>query len=237
MLANDVKIGAFPPFEFILAAFDGAYTEKGENDPSALTVWGLWMQGMGEDAMPGDLGNPKVMLMAAWQKRLTLHGGAEPEIRKGETKIEFESRRRESWGVVEHIADTCRKHRVDKLLIESKATGITVAQEMRRLFSREKWTVQLVDPGKLDKVARAYAIQHLFSDGMIWRPETEWAQMVEDQCASFPKGAHDDLVDTTSMALTHMRRMGFAARSDESRAAVEEMLFPSRPKPKRLYEV
>jgi hypothetical protein len=34
--------GKFPPFEYIIASLDGAYTEKEENDPSALTVWGVF---------------------------------------------------------------------------------------------------------------------------------------------------------------------------------------------------
>jgi hypothetical protein len=32
----------FPPMDFIVAALDTAYTEKAENDPSALTVWGVF---------------------------------------------------------------------------------------------------------------------------------------------------------------------------------------------------
>ena len=45
----------------------------------------------------------------------------------------------------------------------------------------------------MDKVGRAYSVQHLFADGLVWRPDTDWAQMVEDQFAIFPKGSHDDL--------------------------------------------
>lgn len=228
MLANDVKVGSFPPLEFVLASFDGAFTEKRENDWSALTIWGVWLTPQGE---------PKVILMDAWHKRLPIHGQADNLIKGAdETPEEFKLRRQQHWGVVEHIAATCKKHKIDKLVIEAKGPGYSLAQEMRRLYSREPWTVQLYDPGQLDKVVRAWTVQHLFADGMIWRPETEWARMVEDECAKFPRGAHDDLVDTAVQALVILRKSGFAARSDESKAALEEMLYPSRPPTRILYQ-
>lgn len=237
MRRNDVRRGAYPPFEFILATFDGAYTEKTVNDPSAMTVWGVWLETNEDQRELQQIGSPKLMLIDAWRKRLTLHGKAAVAPVYGETKEEFEERKREGWGIVEHLAATCRKHKIDKLLIEAKATGITVAQEMRRLYSNEGWTVQLVDPSRMgDKTARVYTVLHLFADGVVWRPETDWAQMVEDECASFPRGTHDDLVDCVTMALTHLRQMRLAVRAQESHDAIMERLYPSKPQAKRLYE-
>ena len=37
---NDVKFGAYPSFDYIVASFDGAFGTKLENDWSAFTVWG-----------------------------------------------------------------------------------------------------------------------------------------------------------------------------------------------------
>jgi predicted phage terminase large subunit-like protein len=158
-------------------------------------------------------GNRRIMLVYAWQDRLEL--GA----------------------LVTSVAKLCTKFKIDKLLIESKAAGISVAQELRRLFSREDWGIQLVDPGRGDKVARAYAIQHLFSDGMIYSPDFEWAEKIISQAESFPKGAHDDLVDSMTQALTHLRLIGFAQKPVEIVAEkAESMLYkPHRPQP--LYPV
>ena len=233
--ANDVKPGVFPIFEFVLASFDGAFTEKKENDFSALTIWGAWVETSEEQRFSEHFGTPRLMLMHAWHKRLTLHGKTEIIRRPDETKEEFEDRRKLGWGVVEHIAADCKKFKVDKLIIENKANGISVEQEMRRLFSREPWTVALHDPGKLDKVARAYTVQHLFADGLIWRPDTDWGQLVEDELASLPRGAHDDLADSSINAVIHLRRMALAQRKDESHAAIENMLFPSTPPPQRRH--
>lgn len=234
--SNDIKPGMFPTFEFVLASFDGAFTEKKENDYSALTIWGVWVETSPEQRFSEHFGTPRLMLIWAWRKRLTLHGRTDIEPLLGETKTEFEERRRQSWGVVEHIAADCKKHHVEKLIIENKANGITVEQEMRRLFSREQWTVALHDPGRMDKSARAYTVQHLFADGLVWRPDTDWAQLVEDELASLPRGQHDDLADASINAIIHLRRMNLAQRKDESHASIENMLYGQAPRKKLHYE-
>lgn len=237
MSENDVRAGAYPVFDYVVASFDGAYTEDEDNDPSALTVWGLWFQTTEDERDMGLVGRPQLMLVNAWRKWLTLHGDTRSLFRKpDETEAGFKLRSKENWGVIEHIIETCKRFHVDKLLIERKATGITVEQELRRLCARESFMIQSIDPKRVDKTARAYATVSMFTDGMIWRPETEWAQMVEDECASFPRGHHDDLVDTTTQALNYLRRSGFASRSDEVSSRVDEMLFPTKPKKKVFYE-
>ena len=229
--ANDIGRGRYPPFEYVIASFDGAFGQKLENDYSALTVWGVWAETSEDQRIHEHFGTPSVMLISAWRKKLTLHGTADAlTIYPGETKEEFEDRRQAAWGLVEWIAHTCRRLHVNKLLIEAKANGFDVASEMRRLYNREEWMVVTDDPGKLDKVARAYSVQHLFADGRIWRPETDWALMVEDELAQLPRGAHDDLADTAVAALRHLRRMGLLVRADENAAAVQELIMPSAPK-------
>lgn len=225
MAANDVKPGKFPEFEFVLASADTAFTEKKQNDYTALVIIGAWIETSQEQRYSEQFGTPRLMLIHAWHKRLTLHGTTEVFPRRGETPKEFEARKKEGWGVVEHIASDCKKFKVDKLIIENKASGITVEQEMRRLFSREPWTVALHDPGRMDKVARAYTVQHLFADGLVWRPDTDWGQLVEDELASLPRGRHDDLADAMINGIIHLRRMDLAKRKDESHTAIEQMLY------------
>ena len=106
---------------------------------------------------------------------------------------------------------------VDRLLIESKAAGISVAQEISRLVGfTGKFGIELINPQKYgDKVARVHSIQHLFSEGLVYAPDKEWADMVIQQAAVFPRGSHDDLVDSLSMALRYMRDVGLLLRKDE----------------------
>ena len=194
----------FPPFDYVIASLDTAYTSKKENDYSALTIWGVWTDKQD---------NRRIMLIYAWQDRL-----------------EFPP-------LVKQVAKLCNQFKVDKLLIESKAAGISVSQELRQQFGRENWGIQLVDPGRGDKVARAYAIQHLFADGMIYAPEFDWAEKIISQAESFPRAAHDDLVDSMTQALLHLRTIGFAQKPTEIHADKTDLLMYKPQNVKPLYPV
>lgn len=203
----------FPQCEFIVASLDGAFGQKQENDYSALTIWGVFRDTQNAPVVPTayleqtlggvrnrvpdrivqqKFGRPRVILMNAWQKRLPLHG---PEIERepGETEAQYMRRSMQHWGVVEWVAYSCKRFRIDTLLVEAKANGIDVANEIRRQHAGDGYGVQLIDPGRLDKVARAYSVQHLFADAMIYAPDREWADEVITQMSVFPKSAHDDL--------------------------------------------
>ena len=82
------------------------------------------------------------------------------------------------------------------LLVENKASGHSVAQELRRVYGYDEFAVQLIDPKGVDKLARLYSIQHLFAEGLIYAPDRSWADAVITQAAQFPRAKHDDLVDT-----------------------------------------
>lgn len=201
------KEDKFPVFEYLLASLDTAYTTKQENDPSALTIWGLFRD---------QANNPKVMLVWAWQDRLEFHA------------------------LCQKIIDICTVDRrpllhsrfpVDKLIIEAKAAGYSVAQELYRIAGMTgRFGIELIDYAKgkhtPDKVARVHSIQHLFADGMIYAPDRAYADMVINQCAMFPKASHDDLVDTVSQALRYLRDYGFALnRQEHALVEAEEMRY------------
>ena len=157
--------------------------------------------------------HPKVMLIYAWAERLEFHE------------------------LVQKVQETMEDYGVDKLLIENKANGISIAQEMRRLFGHEDFMVQLIDPKGQDKLARLYSIQHLFAEGLIHAPNKPWADMVINQLAVFPKGKHDDLVDTTSMALKHLRDLGLLVRNAEWTADLDRSRMHEGAPPDPLYPV
>ena len=60
-----------------------------------------------------------------------------------------------------------------------------------------------------DKIARANAVAPVFESGMVWAPQTKWAEELIEECAAFPKGDNDDLVDSTTQALLRFRQGGF----------------------------
>ena len=101
----------------------------------------------------------------------------------------------------------------DACIVEKKAAGAPLIYEMRRMGI----PLQEYTPGKgSDKIARVNAISDLFASGFVWCPDTRWAEEVMEECASFPNGEHDDLVDSTSQALLRFRQGGFIRlNSDE----------------------
>ena len=101
----------------------------------------------------------------------------------------------------------------DTLIVEKKAAGAPLIYELRRMGI----PISEYTPSKgNDKIARVNAISDLFASGLVWCPETRWADEVMEECASFPNGDHDDLVDSTSQALLRFRQGGFIRlHSDE----------------------
>ena len=60
-----------------------------------------------------------------------------------------------------------------------------------------------------DKHTRVNAVSPLFESGQIWAPvHLQFAQEVIEECAAFPYGDHDDLVDSTTQALMRFRQGG-----------------------------
>jgi hypothetical protein len=46
---------------------------------------------------------------------------------------------------------------------------------------------------------------------MIYAPDESWAHEVIEECAAFPNGTHDDLVDSTTQALMRYRQGNFVS--------------------------
>lgn len=208
-LWND-PFDAYPPLEFVLVSVDTAYTKKEENDPSACTVWGLFREN----------GAPRIMLLYAWRKHLELHGKYEPRG-DNESNEDFRRRTQPLWGLIEWIAYTCRRYKADRLIIEGKASGLSVAQEIQRLYGYEGWGVEIVQP-QADKVARAHAVQPIFSQLLVYAPDRDWADMVIDEMSTFPKGRYKDLTDSTTQAMKFLRDSNMIVHRHELEAEFEE---------------
>ena len=112
--------------------------------------------------------------------------------------------------------DEYRYWNPDNVLIEAKATGTPLQQELRKMGI----PIQMYSPGGRrhgqDKVSRANAVAPLLESGMIWYPQDEeWAQEMVEECAAFPVGSHDDQVDSAVMAWTRFRAGNFISLEDD----------------------
>lgn len=95
----------------------------------------------------------------------------------------------------------------DAFIVEKKSAGTALYQELRRTGM----PVQEYTPhrGTGDKLARLNSVSDIISSGLVWVPETRWAEEVIEEIAGFPFMSHDDLVDSTVMALMRFRQGGF----------------------------
>tara|TARA_R100001086_G_scaffold148975_1_gene78924 strand:+ start:2723 stop:4237 length:1515 start_codon:yes stop_codon:yes gene_type:complete len=171
-----------PPCEYLIQSYDTAFLKSSMADYSAITTWGVFYpEGqIGEEFYDGTV--PHIILLDCIKGRYSF-----PELKA----VAYEQY--SEW-------------EPDVVIIESKATGIPLTQELRNLGI----PVQNFTPSKgNDKVARVNASTPLFESGMVWAPDTKFAYDIIEECAAFPAGDHDDLVDSTTQALLRFRQGGF----------------------------
>jgi predicted phage terminase large subunit-like protein len=138
-----------------------------------------------------------VMVIDCWQDRLQY-----PDLRP-KVKEEFE--------VV--YGDGKDKKRVDLILVEDKAAGISLIQDLQRAHL----PVRAYNPGRADKTQRLNIVSNIIAHGRVWIPESsknkgyvkDWAEGMVSQVCSFPESAHDDYVDSMTQALRYLRDSGW----------------------------
>ena len=179
----------FPKFEFIIQSYDCGYKDGAANDPTGCITLGAFK--------PMD-GGMCVMVIDCWQEKLTY-----PDLRP---KIidEFES----------VYGEGKEKKRVDLLLVEDKAAGISLIQDLQRAHL----PVIGYNPGRADKTQRLSIVSNIIRAGRVWVPESgqrkgfvrDWAEGMVSQICSFPEGTvHDEFVDCISQGLRYLRDAGW----------------------------
>jgi predicted phage terminase large subunit-like protein len=101
----------------------------------------------------------------------------------------------------------------ETVLIEAKASGLPLTYELRKMGI----PVINYTPSKgNDKHTRVNSVAPLFEAGQIWAPvDKEFAQEVIEECAAFPYGDHDDLVDSMTQAVMRFRQGGFVDHPED----------------------
>ena len=95
----------------------------------------------------------------------------------------------------------------DSFIVEKKSSGVALYQELRRTgMNISEFTPHR---GSGDKLARLNSVADMIASGLVWVPQTRWAEEVVEEIAGFPFMSHDDLVDSTVMALMRFRQGGF----------------------------
>jgi len=135
---------------------------------------------------PGEA--PHLILLDAFKERLEF-----PELRK-------------------EALEQYRYWKPDTVIIEAKASGLPLTYELRKIGIP---VINFTPSKGQDKHSRVNAVSPMFESGMIWAPDEEFADEVIEECASFPYGDNDDLVDSTTQALMRFRQGGFVRLPDD----------------------
>lgn len=95
------------------------------------------------------------------------------------------------------------------ILIEDKSAGASILQDLRL---ETRLPVLAIEP-EADKVTRMAVETPAIEAGRVWLPESApWLVEYERELASFPHGAHDDQVDSTSQFLRWARTRAASVR-------------------------
>lgn len=204
-----------PRCEFILLSYDTAIEEGEENDYSAMTAWGIFKA---ESTLPSVRQQMQyhVIMIGAWRDRLEL-----PSLME----------------IIEHHV---ARFKPDLLVVEKRASGHQVIQELRR----KRWPVKAWLPpgikGAKGKVPRAHAAAYVMEQGTVWYMPGPATTLVREECAAFPNATYKDWTDTVTQALIFFRdRFLLSIPSDEldldEKAEKAEREFLAKRAQRRLY--
>ena len=168
-----------PPCEFILQSWDTAFEKHNRADFSAGTTWGIFTN-------PEDNDQQNIILLDVYKKR-------------------------SEWtDLKKDVYQLYKDWNPDGLIIEKKAAGAPLIYELRSMGV----PVQEYTPSRgtraapNDKFARLSSVSDIIASGKVWVPATRWADELVDEIAAFPSGEHDDLLDSTVLALMRFRAGG-----------------------------
>jgi predicted phage terminase large subunit-like protein len=101
----------------------------------------------------------------------------------------------------------------ETVLIESKASGLPLTYELRKMGIP---VINFTPSKGNDKHTRVNSVAPLFESGCIWAPtHKDFAQEVIEECAAFPYGDNDDLVDSMTQAVMRFRQGGFIEHPED----------------------
>jgi len=201
-----------PVFDYVVQSVDPAYTAKTTNDPTAFSTWGVFSHD----------GRRGAMLLDCWADHLAF-----PELR---TKLIDE------WRSVYGRTSSRKGKKADILLIEAKASGLSLIQDLRQA----NLPATPYNPGNADKINRAHQASPVLELECLWIPESgkdkgkpvTWARPFLSELEKFPNAARDDYTDSFTQAIIFLRDGGWFEMPVVEEEEVEEVDYYQK---KRTY--
>jgi len=175
-----------PTCEFIIQTYDTAFSTRTTADYSVIQTWGIFSLYEQNEMGIEDFA-PNLILLGNVRGRFEY-----PELRRTAQML-------------------YSKHKPDVCIIEKKASGQSLIQDMRR----SGLPVKDYTPDR-DKVARAYAASPIMEAGRVWIPKNKkWADELIEELTRFPHAAHDDQVDALVMAIHYLKESWHVTHPDD----------------------
>ena len=192
-----------PRFDWVIMSLDTAYTEKsidkkGDPDPTACSVWGVFHHEK----------RSNVMLLDCWEDHLGL-----PDLmRRVKKELNVSYGEDEDQALIKPMFGNSKPmtsgRKPDILLIEDKGSGIS----LRQMLAESGIEAYAYNPGRADKVSRLHIVSPIFAQKRVWVPESNkfagkprtWCDPLISQLCSFTgEGStkHDDFVDSTTQSM------------------------------------
>jgi len=207
-----------PPLQHVIQSYDTAFLKKETADYSAITTWGVFYP---DADSPANLIYVIQSYDTAFLKKetadysaITTWGVFYPDadspanlilLDAVKERLEFPELRRKALEQYSYW-------KPETIIVESKASGLPLTYELRKMGIP---VVNFTPSKGNDKHARVNAVAPLFESGMIWAPEQKFAEEVIEECAAFPYGDNDDLVDSMTQAVMRFRQGGFVSHPED----------------------
>lgn len=174
---------AMPEIVYLVHVWDTGYEDTELVAFSACTIWGVFFD-------PRE-NQYAVILLGRYRERKLF-----PDLRRDAKELY------EKWNARDHGGP------VDAVLIEPKASGKSLIQELQRAgVPAFEWAPERVGGREVGKIVRAHAGSVVPYSGGVYYPEGKrWAEEIIDHCAQFPGIEFVDDVDTCTMAWIWLRR-------------------------------
>ena len=175
-----------PSCDFIIQTYDTAFSTRTTADFSVIQTWGIFnVYDQDEQGYESYVAN--LILLGNIKGRFEY-----PELRKLAQKL-------------------YNDHRPDVCMVEKKASGQSLIQDMRRAGL----PVMEYNPDR-DKIARVYAASPIMEAGRVWIPKNKkWSEDLIEELIRFPNAAHDDQVDALTMAIHYMKESWHLTHPDD----------------------
>jgi predicted phage terminase large subunit-like protein len=171
----------YPKFDYVIQSWDTGYSDKITAAYSACTTWGVFTD---------DRGIVNIFLLSCWRGRVEFTELRNRAKRMKDNYLDIGNTKLNSMGLFT----------VNKCIIEEKASGSSLIQELRRAGIP---AIGFMPRG--DKKARVNEISAYIEAGLVHILDKPYNMEFVDEVIKFPNASSRDYVDTLSQIIAYLR--------------------------------